>query len=279
MSTTRYQLTVEAKGIASTLLGFKKPSPYAVVTIPDGENQSELGQTEVLQRTTNADWVKTFFLDLTPNVVTPLHIVIKTEPLGRKLCETRVDDAYQVFKSEGHKQTFKIGGTEISVQVHESAQGDSTGMLNMRLRGLDIKNTEPGMFGLGRSDPFFELKRKEFDKSTGRAGGWNVVYRSKHIDDHLNPYWDEFDINLESLCFCDLTWQIQVDVLDFEDDGNHRLIGRFETTVEELMKRISIRGNADRDQAFELHKEDENGQSEEAKSGLVVVVKAEITPV
>lgn len=35
------------------------------------------------------------------------------------------------------------------------------------MRGLDIKNVEPGLLGLGRSDPFFELSRKNVDHKAG----------------------------------------------------------------------------------------------------------------
>lgn len=44
----------------------------------------------------------------------------------------------------------------------------------MQLRGLDIKNVEPGIFGLGRSDPFFELSRKNADHAAGVVR-WYVI--------------------------------------------------------------------------------------------------------
>ena len=46
-------------------------------------------------------------------------------------------------------------------------KGTSSGLCTIQLRGLDIKNVEPGVFGLGRSDPFFEISRKNADHAAG----------------------------------------------------------------------------------------------------------------
>ena len=48
-----------------------------------------------------------------------------------------------------------------------------------------MKNVEPGFFGLGRSDPFFEVAKKDADFALGQLR-WNTVYRSEHIDNHLS---------------------------------------------------------------------------------------------
>lgn len=55
----------------------------------------------------------------------------------------------------------------IFVDIQESIQGPSQGYIKLHLRGLDIKNVEPGLLGLGRSDPFFELSKKNSDHSSG----------------------------------------------------------------------------------------------------------------
>lgn len=100
----------------------------------------------------------------------------------------------------------------------------------------------------------------------------NSVYRSEHINDHLNPYWEEFRIGLEELCYCDLEWPLKVTVYDWEQSGKHRPIGEFEVTAEKLRERVAVKGNADREQAFELMLD------EKAKlKGLVCVLKGEVT--
>ena len=55
----------------------------------------------------------------------------------------------------------------IYASVEESLVGDSSGHCTLHLRGLDIKNVEPGLIGLGRSDPFYVISRKCADHAAG----------------------------------------------------------------------------------------------------------------
>lgn len=99
----------------------------------------------------------------------------------------------------------------------------------------------------------------------------DCVYRSEHIYNHLNPYWKPFSIGLEELCYCDVTWPLRITVKDWQSGGRHRIIGEFETTLQTLQEHRAIRGNADRETAFELFKEDHL-----TSLGLIVVVQAEV---
>lgn len=146
------------------------------------------------------------------------------------------------------------------------------GECTLQFRGLDIRNVEPGLTGLGRSDPFFEVSRKNADHAAGVVR-WNTIYRSAYKIDHLNPLWDKFTISLEELCYCDVAWPIKITVLDYNRNGKHVEIGGFETTVQELSQRVAIRGNADRERAFEISREDKNAGTTQ---GLMVVLEATI---
>jgi hypothetical protein len=42
--------------------------------------------------------------------------------------------------------------------MEESIKGYVFGTAVLQFRGLDMKNVEPGLMGLGRSDPFFECE-------------------------------------------------------------------------------------------------------------------------
>jgi hypothetical protein len=97
------------------------------------------------------------------------------------------------------------------------------------------------------------------------------VYRSEHIWNHLNPYWRPFAIGMQELCYGDPSWPLRVTVKDFQHGGKHRVLGEFETNFASLAEHVAVRGNADRENAFELFKEDQL-----TSLGLVVVVKAEL---
>ncbi len=78
-----------------------------------------------------------------------------------------------------------------------------------------------------KSDPFFELRRT-YDGPGG--GAWIPVYRSKHIQNNLNPTWEPATVDVNQLCDGDLNRKIQVAIFDFEGDGKHDSMGLFETT-------------------------------------------------
>ena len=103
----------------------------------------------------------------------------------------------------------------------------------------------------------------------------NTIFRSQYILNHLNPLWDEFTLSLEELCYGDLNWPIKFTVYDYNNNGVHKEIGEFETTIQEMAQRVAIRGNADRTVAFELLKEDNDTNFAKTR-GLVVVLKTEI---
>lgn len=102
----------------------------------------------------------------------------------------------------------------------------------------------------------------------------NVVYRSEHVENHLNPYWTPLTLGLEKICFCDLDWPIKITIKDHQHNGEHRVIGNFETTTRELLERVAIRGNADRETAFEIF--GETSASTQITRGLIVVTVAEL---
>lgn len=108
------------------------------------------------------------------------------------------------------------------------------------------------------------------------ADNRNVVYRSKHINDHLNPYWDKFSIGLEELCYCDTSWPLKLSVFDFQENGKHRVIGEYETTLELLRQQIAVKGNADRERALEILGESKSNPGTWKTRGLIVVLKVNI---
>mmetsp|Transcript_57977 Transcript_57977/g.141660 ORF Transcript_57977/g.141660 Transcript_57977/m.141660 type:complete len:196 (-) Transcript_57977:624-1211(-) len=155
--------------------------------------------------------------------------------------------------------------------IQKSTLGPSSvsGYFSLHIRGLDMKNVEPGPFGLGRSDPFFEIAKKDADHTTGQFK-WNVVYRSEHIPNTLNPYWKPCRIGLEELCYGQLDFPLKISIFDHNDNLSHKLIGEFETSIPDMQNRLSIKGNADRDRAIGLSQE-----YSQTVFGLLCILKAD----
>lgn len=138
-------------------------------------------------------------------------------------------------------------------------------------------NIEPGLFGLGRSDPFYEISKKNPNMSALEDGTetWNAIYRSEPINNHLNPMWDKTRLGLPELCFGDLAWPLKITVYDYNINGNHVLMGELRTCVQEMRQKLSIRGNADRDQALPLTRK---MKGRELTGGILCVLEASICP-
>jgi len=80
-------------------------------------------------------------------------------------------------------------------------------------------------------------------------------------------------------------WPIRISILDWQPRGKHRVIGQVETTFRAIQDHVAIRGNADRELAFEVIGCGDDGQQQyhhremtTAVVGLLVVLKADIIP-
>ena len=135
-----------------------------------------------------------------------------------------------------------------------------------------MKNLEPGLFGLGRSDPFFELA-----KFTGSAAptndspenDWDIIYRSEYISEHLNPIWKPLYLRKSELGD---NVPLRIQVWDHNKSIKHGMIGEIRTTFAEMQSRISVMGNADRRKDIAY-----NVETDGRIHGLVCVLDASIS--
>jgi len=147
------------------------------------------------------------------------------------------------------------GGGILHAQVRKS-QG--SGVLRLQMEGQKLKNTE-GF--LRKSDPFFEMSRR-----VNAAGGqvWDNVVKSDVVMDDLSPKWNEIAVELSILCGGDKDCPILVKVFDHESNGDHDLMGQFETSVNGLVEACS------KNNAITMTKKGK-------PTGTIVITKAEIS--
>mmetsp|Transcript_23853 Transcript_23853/g.43112 ORF Transcript_23853/g.43112 Transcript_23853/m.43112 type:complete len:286 (-) Transcript_23853:3012-3869(-) len=278
----RVQLSLRAENLKNVERVFRgRSDPYAVVTVLEGAVEGPepvtglvLGKTETIENSLDPDWTIPFIFEHNATVFLQVQVSIYDNNEDRKaddrLMGEVVFDVEEVLSSQGQMLSESIAGNGGTVFCHvgESMKGDANGYFDLHLRGLDVKNVEGHILGLGRSDPFFELSKKYVDHESGIVR-WNVVHRSKPIQDNLNPFWEPFSISLEILCYGDTDWPLRISVLDHEKNGKHELIGFVDTTMNILMSHVAIKGNADRENSFEIHKD-----GKERSRGLIVVLKA-----
>jgi hypothetical protein len=163
---------------------------------------------------------------------TPLHMAISIFHEQRKgegqLLGTATFEVSAMLGAKGNTKAKLIpkNGGVIYARVDKF---ESSGTFTFKLSGSNLKNVE-GMFS--KSDPFYEISRKD----AGEKGmEWNIVYRSNHIMNNLNPAWNEDTMELSDLCLGDLDTPLLISVFDFEKSGKHVPMGKAETTVNGLL--------------------------------------------
>eukprot|EP00757_Euglenozoa_sp_SAG-D1_P023611 gene23611-1469_t len=92
------------------------------------------------------------------------------------------------------------------------------------------------------SDPFFVISRKADNCPQLHTNYINQVFprfKSEVIDDNLNPVWKERTVPVQRLLGKSTldsrkSVELLVTVMDFEEDGMHKVIGDFTTTIDHL---------------------------------------------
>jgi hypothetical protein len=212
----------------------------------------------------NPEFTKVFVFEY--ELGTPMRLAVsifdEVNKGDNKAIGAAVFDVGEILGARGCTKAKRIahGGT-IFANVRKS---EGTGMLRFKMKGIKLKSTE-GMGFLRKSDPFFELSRQ-----INSAGGatWDNVFRSEHIQNNLNPEWGDVVIELSTLCGGDLDLPIQVSIFDHESSGKHVLMGKFETSVNGLVK-ADTQGREDMGMAIPVTVKGK-------ETGKVVVLKAQV---
>lgn len=248
--------------------------PYAIVTLLAGDPRDKprvLGKTEVIKNSLSPHWTTTFTLDYGFGKPTRVNVGVYDEVRKVKIDRPMGSAVFEIGEILGSRggikaKKLKNGGT-LFARV-EKAPEYPAGTFNFTLRGIKLKNVE-GIFN--KSDPFFEVSRL-----INAAGGesWHPVYRSKHINNDLNPKWEAVSIDVNKLCDGDLNRPVLIQVWDWEKSGNHTPMGSIETTVNAMIKAVTPTGdgnpkNVDTKKAFALKRKGKD-------FGLIFVTGASI---
>lgn len=186
----------------------------------------------VIKNTLDPRWTTSFLFDYEFGKETFINVSVIDEVRKRsdKPMGSAVFEIGDVLGSRGSVKAKKLKkGGQLYARI-QKAPPRSAGKLALRMHGVKLKNVE-GLFK--KSDPFFELSRTY----EGPGGGsWTPVYRSKPVKDNLNPKWEPATIDVNTLCDGNLDMRLQVAIFDHESSGKHTPMGKFETTVNELLK-------------------------------------------
>ena len=207
--------------------------PYAVVTLLASDAKSKptvLGKTEVIKNNLSPSFVKRFVLDyefgqLTHFTITIFDAIRKSKE--DKLMGSAMFEVGSIMGKRGNMMAKRLRKSGSIFARISKVEAEDSGDIELRLAGYKLKNVE-GLFS--KSDPFFEIHSE-----TGSNEFGNLVYRSEHVKNNLNPLWKPASISLNSLCGGDRTKAFRFTVYDHEKNGKHKLMGAATTTVNELV--------------------------------------------
>lgn len=101
----RYQLSIVAEKLPRGTV--RRPNPYARVVVSGGPREGEaIGQTETLENSQDADFLKPLFLETDASLFMPLKVTIYNGRDDSVLTEA-IFEATEVNASPGHTQEQK----------------------------------------------------------------------------------------------------------------------------------------------------------------------------
>lgn len=211
-----------------------KSDPTCVLFSKDNKTNHwiEVGRTEKIPESLSPRWTKKFLLQYrfeerqmlrfsVYDIDSSRETLADHDPLGSVECSLGEVMAGQ---SRGFSRRFSKGG-EIFVSAEEVANNNDLVTFKLEGRKLDKKDF------FGKSDPFFEISRVNLESSD-----WSLVYRSRVMDNTLNPQWEPVQLDTVTLCNSDHERSLRVEVYDQDSDGDHDLIGGFTTTLRRLLQ-------------------------------------------
>ena len=109
-----------------------------------------------------------------------------------------------------------------------SNMDDNDGPLEIVMLFVRASNLKGGKSSnmFGAADPFFEVKNDEGE----------VVARSAIFRNDLNPQWPPIRLDLEALCKGDKARDITFSFYDWNEDGQHGLLGELTTDLHDISK-------------------------------------------
>jgi len=272
----RLQLSLEASALKNTSgrMSRRVADPYAEVYLLD-DGEELIGTTDIVERNLSPKWYTPIFLDFDPNSNLWIKVKLTDDCSGRNVnidMGSAMVDVSAIYKDSqdgnAHKAPLDDGSGSVILWAHESY--DLHSFFNFKFRGLHIKNIEIGKLGLGSTDPFYEVYKKHSYLSADKER-WQLIHRCKKIKNHLNPMWEEEELNMEAFCDNDMDKDIKIQLWDYQNSGKHRSMGEVETTTSKIVKRKTMRGNADRTGALMFKPPGDDADANYSVGDLIVL--------
>ena len=210
-----------------------KSDPQVVISVDSGRGLQKAGETEVVRNNLNPNFTNSVFVDyifeMKQRIVLDVldvdkdtsNIIGTVETTIGKLAGARNQTSILDLQDKKGKKTGKL-----IVVVDHVREGNES--ITMQWGGVKLANVD-GWFD--KSDPFLR-----FFRTSAQGSDALLTYETKFIKDNLNPIWDQFTITSQKLCNGNKNAPITIECHDYEKSLKHKLIGKFTTTLNELIQ-------------------------------------------
>uniref|UniRef100_A0A0K0FBH5 Copine-8 n=1 Tax=Strongyloides venezuelensis TaxID=75913 RepID=A0A0K0FBH5_STRVS len=225
-------VTISAKNIRDDASD-AVPDPFCIVSLSESgsckRGYQEIGRTEVIWNCLNPEWSTKIKLDykFSERQRLMFEIYDKTRPKKRLGCcqlllHEIVGAKYNRINTPLMEEGRHYG--EITVIAEELSKGRQESVyFIVSATKLDRKDF------LGKCDPFLKISRINYDNTL------HLAYRSRYHEQNLNPKWKPFEIHINQLCYGDKDREFLIECYDWDQDGNHDLVGQCKTTVNRMV--------------------------------------------
>uniref|UniRef100_A0A1I8B0W0 C2 domain-containing protein n=1 Tax=Meloidogyne hapla TaxID=6305 RepID=A0A1I8B0W0_MELHA len=260
--------------------------PYCRVSVCDSSSAPNrqwefLGQTEVIGNTDTPEWSTKICLTYFFEEQQRLHFEVFDKnkeglnPAGR-LYPKRIGQCSMLLH-----ELVSANMNRLSKNLME--EGEFTGTLTVVAEELSEGRQESVYFVvsghnldrkdfLGKCDPFLKICRINLDNTL------QLAFRTRYHEQNLNPKWKPFEILTQQLCYGDKDRPFLIECFDWDQDGNHDLVGACQTTVNRLLcgldKELPVdftKSNLPMQDHSSLHRRDRMNQYELAIGAILEI--------
>ncbi|XP_030956722.1 protein BONZAI 3-like isoform X1 [Quercus lobata] len=242
---TQIELSLSASNLLDRDIT-SKSDPMAVVYAKKRDGKlEELGRTEVVLNSLNPAWIEKVTVAFQFEIVQPLvfhvydvdskyhNVPVKTlklndqEFLGEATCVLSEIVAKQtrsltlnLNNKNGHTSLRNLGA--LTIHAEETVSSRSCVEMVVHCSHLDNKDL------FSKSDPFLRISR------IVESGGSVPICKTEVVKDNLNPIWKPLCLSIQQ--FGSKDNPLIIECFDFNNSGNHVLIGKLQKSMVDLEK-------------------------------------------
>lgn len=218
--------------------------PYVLVEIEEKGKKRKIDRTESVKDTASPHFKHGIIVPFHFSLHQDIHISIMDDnPAHPGLISHAVCTLAKIVASKtgitiSLASDKGAGETHGTIEVQSEKVISAEDSVTFHIKCEDVKDVEI----ISKSDPFVRILKanKSVKKGTPPESipdkDWDFVHQTEHVNDNLNPVFEEFTLELTALCDGNIHKPLKFEIYDYEDNSESKIIGWSYTTFYRLLK-------------------------------------------